>query len=612
MKGLKTILGIALATTGLGGAIAVGAVSTQTNKVEQAEAVGVNDYIYAHASNPGSFTVQKVHLWGDSGDNTAWASDPTMTKIGNTNTYYYKLTKEPKDYASMGIFRSASQQTGNLPLSCAENQVFHNFSAGSTNVDKATLDNWALATSLNDWSKTANKFTFSTSGTYSHRYYISYHFSSSGDFKLVNTTKDTWNGCHEDSYSGVSGVVTVQDSSQNGSNYHVDSAGTLTIWMSPTANAYGKTSYIFDGTEAQMTFTPDPINTTLSVTFSSAVPDYVDIFVPGSFNGWAEDNTTAKMTRSSDTVFTYSLTGVAIQSHQYKIVACYAGASSMDYNHEIDTTNQTVAIAASDAGKTKSLGNRSYDFATNMPQQHVASGAVVTISFSVAIPNTVDIVYVGGLTSWGTTPERIQSGVMTANGTRKVFTWTIPSETYTGTYEYKVVAMSKYTTATAVYYDHIVYGNNYSNEQMTIDTTTLNYALTGSDIDLIELAAYSFAEGFNSAMAGPCSNPNADNETAVSAIWGTWKSTFEGLPADSKTEFATSSGDVISQARSCYLHCVKRYGLATWTGAPQASSVMNSAHADSNSIIPIALVTMSLLSLSSVGLFFFLRKKKHD
>ena len=43
MKGIKTILGIALATTGFGGAIAVGAVSaTQNNKVEVVEAAASN------------------------------------------------------------------------------------------------------------------------------------------------------------------------------------------------------------------------------------------------------------------------------------------------------------------------------------------------------------------------------------------------------------------------------------------------------------------------------------------------------------------------------------------------------------------------------------------
>lgn len=46
MKGIKTILGIALATTGFGGAIAVGAVSaTQNNKVEMAEAATSSVYL---------------------------------------------------------------------------------------------------------------------------------------------------------------------------------------------------------------------------------------------------------------------------------------------------------------------------------------------------------------------------------------------------------------------------------------------------------------------------------------------------------------------------------------------------------------------------------------
>lgn len=61
MKGIKTILGIALATTGFGGAIAVGAVSaTQNNKVEQAEAATKWSGAYIKGSWDSSWTAKQL------------------------------------------------------------------------------------------------------------------------------------------------------------------------------------------------------------------------------------------------------------------------------------------------------------------------------------------------------------------------------------------------------------------------------------------------------------------------------------------------------------------------------------------------------------------------
>lgn len=72
MKGIKAILGIALATTGLGGAIAVGAVSTQTNRVEQAVAgntafsiKGTPDSWASHTmTDYGSPSLMATSSWG--------------------------------------------------------------------------------------------------------------------------------------------------------------------------------------------------------------------------------------------------------------------------------------------------------------------------------------------------------------------------------------------------------------------------------------------------------------------------------------------------------------------------------------------------------------------
>ena len=257
IKYLIGTLGLSLAL-GLG----VGAgLSAQNNGVAQkAEAANTQgSFIYAHGGN-GFGAVQRVHLW-DKSDYASWDNDPYMTRVGTTNTYFYQFTQDPTDKALNGIFRGANVQTGNLTgMDAINNQVFHDFTVGGTGFSAATLDNWALATSENGWSATKNPFTFSTSGTYSHRYYISYTFEAAAQFKLVNATKyasdpkheEGWQGSHG-AQAGISGVTTGTD----GSNFSVPTSGTLTIWMTPTINAYGNADYIFDNVDGQMTFTAD-------------------------------------------------------------------------------------------------------------------------------------------------------------------------------------------------------------------------------------------------------------------------------------------------------------------------------------------------------------------
>ena len=358
-------------------------------------------------------------------------------------------------------------------------------------------------------------------------------------------------------------------------------------------------------------FHREPIDCTLKVTFSSAVPTRVDIHIRGAFNSWSSSPAVAMMTRVSNTVFTYALEDVYAGSYEYKVVAEYQGAASVTWNYQIDTSNQTLILQESDDGEEVVLGSaRSYDFDEHMPETYVADNAVVTLTFAEGydVPTTVNIYFVGGLTDWCTTASTLESGKMTRVSSR-VFTWAIPAETHTGDYEYKIVAMSAYSGETTVSYTYLVYGVLNANETLTIDTSTTNYALNALNTNLSELGAIGFAQGFNSAMATRCADENANNKTAVSAIWSTWSDNFDALTSGARTQFGSSNNADVVQARTLYLHCVARYSLAAWTDAPSAQR-MNMVTVDNNSLLVIVLV--STLAVSAVAAFYFIRKRKAD
>ena len=429
----------------------------------------------------------------------------------------------------------------------------------------------------------------------------------------------TWNGTADVRYDGEwisSTIFKVEDVDTTGWQgfKFVRKVGNNYYNFSSWSTDFNKRFFIHAGSDDNGTWenkTPTLYNVTFQVTFTSDVPEYADIYIPGAFNGWSTNVATSKMTRVSNTVFSYSANNLLANTYEYLVVACYSGASAVDYNHKIDTSNQSISVSA--AGNV-SLGSRTYDFATKMPQKKAPEGAQVQLTFASQVPNSVDIIYVGGLTNWGNTKADMDAGKMTGNAGRTVFTWDIPENTYIGDYSYKIVAMSKYTKVTAVVYADIVYGAADHDETLTIDETTLTYPLTANDYDLSDLGAFAFAEGFIDATKDICADEDANNKAGLEAIWATWKSNFEGLTEGAKSAFASSESETIVQARSLYLHCVTRYSLEAWTDAPTSSNAVTTINfnkvATNNAWIIVVISSIAIVSLLGAGLM--IKRRKED
>ena len=122
MKGLKAILGIALATTGLGGAIAVGAVSAEANRVEQANAAGKSVTIITNEPSWNDISGRGLHAWGE-GNETKLCGDWNDNQLGKMtlSNGYYRQTVNFTNSMEGCIFRfkqgSTYWQSVNLTIS---------------------------------------------------------------------------------------------------------------------------------------------------------------------------------------------------------------------------------------------------------------------------------------------------------------------------------------------------------------------------------------------------------------------------------------------------------------------------------------------------------------
>ena len=474
-------------------------------------------------------------------------------------------------------------------------------------VTKAETNSVTLAGSFNDWNTTAEPLTLN--GDY---WTIDKTLAVDDEFKIVVNGSD-WVG-------RGTGVTDPEGcfSGTDGSNFKCVIAGDYTIKAVKTIGDYGDKKYGIVIEQYVEPVPPTYVDTTLQATFSSDVPEYVDIFVPGTFNSWKTSDTTAKMTRVNARTFTYALDDVVVGSHKYKLAAEYVGASGVSWAHEIDGSDQNLTIQESDDGNTVALGSaRNYDFATNMPQKKAHADAVVQLTFANAVPTTVDIIFVGSLTSWGTTAANKDAGKMTPNAGRTVFTWELPENTYIGDYQYKIVAMSKYTKATAVAYDDLVYGELATNEVLHVDEATETYSLNALATDLSNLAIFAFAEGFIDAMDDICGTTEEEWNvnhagSALNTAWATWKGNFESLSEGVQGKLGTSEDATVVRAKTLYLHCVARYSLTAWTGAPAASAVATISTAQANNSAILLAVIISATALVAVGGYFLLRKKKEN
>ena len=122
-----------------------------------------------------------------------------------------------------------------------------------------------------------------------------------------------------------------------------------------------------------------------------------------------------------------------------------------------------------------------------------------------------------------------------------------------------------------------------------------------------------FVSDWNTATNAACSNPDADNTTAIKNAWSGIKANYLKLSEADQAKVAAGEDPTPASLIERYDHIVARYALENFmnrsvTPSPRINvlSTMN----DNGSIAIIVIV--SLLSVTAIGGYFFIRRRKEN
>ncbi|MCQ2793163.1 MAG: hypothetical protein MJ221_01895 [Bacilli bacterium] len=122
-----------------------------------------------------------------------------------------------------------------------------------------------------------------------------------------------------------------------------------------------------------------------------------------------------------------------------------------------------------------------------------------------------------------------------------------------------------------------------------------------------------FVSDWNTATNAACSNPDADNTDAITAAWPGIKTNYLKLSAADQATVAAGGDPTPASLIERYDHIVERYDLENFMERSVASSprinVLNTMN-DNGSIAII--VVVSLLSVTAIGGYFFIRRRKEN
>ncbi|MCQ2793162.1 MAG: hypothetical protein MJ221_01890 [Bacilli bacterium] len=144
-------------------------------------------------------------------------------------------------------------------------------------------------------------------------------------------------------------------------------------------------------------------------------------------------------------------------------------------------------------------------------------------------------------------------------------------------------------------------------------TTGATYILPSAYKKVEPYTISSFVTDWNTATNAACSNPDADNTTAITNAWGGIKANYLKLSEADQATVAAGGDPTPASLIERYDHIVERYGLENFmnrsvTPSPRINlfDTMN----DNGSIAIIVIV--SLLSVTAIGGYFFIRRRKEN
>lgn len=132
-----------------------------------------------------------------------------------------------------------------------------------------------------------------------------------------------------------------------------------------------------------------------------------------------------------------------------------------------------------------------------------------------------------------------------------------------------------------------------------------------------EASATEWASSFISQTNSICSanGTSADHLTALQGVWSSLKSSFEALTAGAKNILkAGTANATVKDAHDRYVHIMTRYAgqldkMGDWS-VSASRSVLPVSNQNPNTVALIVII--SLVSVTAIGGFFFIRKRKEN
>ena len=174
------------------------------------------------------------------------------------------------------------------------------------------------------------------------------------------------------------------------------------------------------------------------------------------------------------------------------------------------------------------------------------------------------------------------------------------------------------------------YVNSYDIEEVKITARYAEGAIaitktqTESDLRIIDDEATGFAKRFNKTLstgANAICDANGNTDlNALTAAWSDLSTAFNNLSATNQNRFKTAqgstSGSDIAKAVALYDYILNKYGtssLSDFMGRdPVRSNIMGKEVKLVNYDVSLALLVILSLTVTTVGAYIFLRKKKHN
>jgi|GEM_PF-6995522 len=472
---------------------------------------------------------------------------------------------------------------------------------------KGAADNW-VAHELSDEVKTCYfKGIANPTDAYAYTY--------------TNLTIGDWSGFYmygTHAQHGEYGLDYLLDTYPTGANIGGDGnlyiptvTGDYTFFVAKSLGSYDEPSYGLSCVRRMG-------QTTLTVSFNNPVPEYADIYLPGTFNNWAMEN--ARMTpNETRTVFTYSLEHSYVFSQKYKIVADYTfNESNPQYTLEITKDDQSIDFV---------YGTTAYTMGQNLDcdlsLQELPEGSYLSISFANAVPEGVAFYLAGSMNGWSNTMVNTKF-VPQAGGTEFRVDLTALENVYANKYHFTVVAMSENNYAEHISYDYVVLNNI---ELVLSAESAANVLATNLSYNYLnEVAAHDFADRFVTSISAKCDSQGLNSDgAAISTIWSNFNTEYtnatelQGIICNANGS-TRHNNDSFGDFDALYVYIYENHGTAWeltnftgWNLTPRGSysslATLNST--DGQASMAIVLIASATALVATAG-FFFLRRRKEQ